>query len=380
MGGSFHIGTIRGIPIRLHVTFLLVLPFLGVSFGRVISEAARAAGVPPERLAGPAWAWGILVAVALFASVLVHELAHSLYAIRKGGRVRDITLLVIGGVSQISEPPRTARQEAMMAFVGPLTSLVLGGLLYGGALLLRGTGSWNLQFAVFHVAVLNVALALFNLLPAFPMDGGRVLRGLLAGRMGLIRATRVAATLGQVFAVGFALLGVASGNLFLLLIAFFVFVGAQAESRSVLVKALVGELRVRDFLTPDASAVSPAASVQEVADRMIRDRRRAFPVVDGDRVVGVATLRAIRSGAEKGSVRNAGEVMWPTEGIGAGEALFRALNAFAESGSTVLPVVDGGRLVGVLHHSDVTRGLELRELELARQPRRGWPRDAEQTG
>src|SRR5690606_23610195 len=136
--------------------------------------------------------------------------------------------------------PRKARQEAMMAFVGPLTSIVLGAVLYGVAILLRGTGSWNLQFAVFHVALLNVALAVFNLLPAFPMDGGRVLRGLLTGRMGLIRATRVAATLGQIFAVLFAFLGVASGNLFLLLIAFFVFVGAQAETRAILVKTLLG--------------------------------------------------------------------------------------------------------------------------------------------
>jgi Zn-dependent protease len=381
LGGSFRIGTIRGIPIRIHFTFLLILPFLAMSFGRVIANAALAAGVPPDRLAGPSWAWGTLVALALFASVLVHELAHSLYALRKGGRVRDITLLVIGGVSQISEPPRGARQEAMMAFVGPLTSLGLGAALFAIAAALRGTASFNLQFAFFHLATLNVALGLFNLLPAFPMDGGRVLRGLLVGRMGLIRATRVAAGLGMAFAALFAFGGVASGNLFLALIGFFVFVGAQAESRSVLVKTLLGELRVRDFVTLDPRAVSPSSSLDEVAERMIRERRRAFPVVDGERVIGVVSLDAVRRGsADDRGRRTAGEAMWPTAGLDAGEELLRALPAFAESRATILPVVEDGRLVGVLAHADVARGLELRELEVSRGRRRRWRRDAEQPG
>src|SRR5512138_1132756 len=219
MSGSIRIGTIRGIPIRIHVTFLVVLPLLAWGFGRVFSEAARLAGIPPSELRGPPILWGLVVALALFASVLVHELAHSLYALRPGGRVRDITLLMIGGVSQISEPPRTGRGEAMMALVGPLTSLVLGGAFYLVWRAIAATSQFDLAFATFHLFYLNVTLGVFNLLPAFPMDGGRVLRGVLADRVGLLRATEIAAMAGKAFAVLFAIAGFFSLNLLLMAVA-----------------------------------------------------------------------------------------------------------------------------------------------------------------
>src|SRR5262249_54452195 len=143
--GGFRIGTIKGIPIRVHYSFLLILPFLAYQFGLLFREAERHADLPDNMVQGNPFLWGLGLALALFLSVLIHELAHSLYALRKGGQVRDITLLMIGGVSSLATPPKTARQEAIMALVGPLTSLALAAIFYGIRLAIAGLGSFDVQ-------------------------------------------------------------------------------------------------------------------------------------------------------------------------------------------------------------------------------------------
>src|SRR5512138_400502 len=369
MSGSIRIGTIRGIPIRIHVTFLVVLPLLAWGFGRVFSEAARLAGIPPSELRGPPILWGLVVALALFVSVLVHELAHSLYALRKGGRVRDITLLMIGGVSQISEPPRTGRQEAIMALVGPLTSLALGVVFAAANRAVRGSGLFDLRFVLFQLAYLNLVLGLFNLLPAFPMDGGRVLRGFLADRMGLPRATRIAAALGKAFAIGFAVLAFVSANLLLMVVAFFVYVGAESESRSVLVKAFLGEIRVRDLVRSRPEPVDAFTSLYDLGERMLRERRLAYPVAEGGRVVGVATLEDVRKvPLEERGRMTVGEVARRVQPLQARDHATEAMRALAEAGLPVLPVVDGAAPAGVLGRQDLARGLQLVELEATQHP------------
>ena len=367
-GGAIRIGSVRGIPIRIHVTFLLILPFLALGFGRVFTEAARVAEVPAEQLQGSPFAWGLAVALALFLSVLVHELAHSLYALRKGGRVRDITLIMIGGVSQISEPPKGGRQEAMMAFVGPLTSLVLGGVFYA-LYRVADTTLFNLRFAVFHLAYLNVVLGLFNLLPAFPMDGGRILRGVLAERWGLLRATRVAARAGKAFAVLFAIAGFVSVNLLLMAVAFFVYVGAEAESRNVLVKAVLGHIRVRDLMGSQPRPVEPSLSVFELGERMLRERRVAFPVVEGGNVLGVVGLEDVQrvAPADREHIR-VSDVVRRVAPVDASDEASKALRAFAEARTPLVPVVENGELLGVLSYTDVARGLQLGELEATQHP------------
>src|SRR5512138_3799845 len=359
MSGSIRIGTIRGIPIRIHVTFLVVLPLLAWGFGRVFSEAARLAGIPPSELRGAPVLWGLVVALALFLSVLVHELAHSLYALRKGGRVRDITLLMIGGVSQISEPPRTGRQEAIMALVGPLTSLALGVVFAAAARAVRGSPFFDLRFV----------LGAFNLLPAFPMDGGRVLRGFLADRMGLPRATRIAAGLGKAFAIAFAVLAFFSANLLLMVVAFFVYVGAESESRGVLVKAFLGEIRVKDLVRSRPEPVDAFTSLYDLGERMLRERRLAYPVAEGGRVVGVATLEDVRKvPLEERGRMTVGEVARRVQPLQARDHATEAMRALAEAGLPVLPVVDGAAPAGVLGRQDLARGLQLVELEATQHP------------
>jgi Zn-dependent protease/CBS domain-containing protein len=371
-GGAIRIGSVRGIPIRVHVTFLIVLPFLALGFGRVYAEAARLAEVPPEQLRGSPFLWGLVVALALFLSVLVHELAHSLYALRKGGRVRDITLLMIGGVSQISEPPKGGRQEAVMALVGPVTSLALGAVFY---LLLRavsGTALFNVKFALFHLFYLNVVLGLFNLLPAFPMDGGRILRGVLSERWGLLRATRVAAAAGRAFAVLFAIVGFLSANILLMVVAFFVYIGAESENRGVLVKALLGHVRVRDLMGARRAPVEASDSVFDVAERMLRERRLAFAVVESGRVVGVVALQDVQRVALGDRTRlRVADVVRRVQPVDANDDASTALRAFAETRAPAIPVVDGAELSGVLSQTDIARGLQLTELEATQRPTSG---------
>ena len=366
-GGAIRIGSIGGIPIRIHVTFLIVLPFLALGMSRALSEAARIANVPPEQLGGPPFLWGLAVALALFLSILVHELAHSLYALRKGGRVRDITLTMIGGVSQVSELPRTGRHEAMMALVGPITSLALGGVFYLLFLAFSVTPQFNLKFAAFYLSYLNVVLGLFNLLPAFPMDGGRILRGVLAERWGDLRATHVAAAAGKAFAVLFAVVGFLWVNVLLMVIAFFVYFGAETESRSVLVKALLGHIRVRDLVVSRPPAVDSSTTVYDLVERMLRERRVAYPVVQGESVLGVVTLDdASRVPLEDRARVRVADVVRRVAPLEAGDDASKALRSLAES--PLVPVVENGALAGVLTQSDVLRALQLRELETTQHP------------
>jgi Zn-dependent protease len=368
-GWTLRVGSVRGIPIRAHATFLLVLPLLAYAFARQFTAAARAADVPPDQLGGSPWLWGLGVALALFLSVLVHELAHSLYALRRGGRVRGITLLLIGGVSEIAELPRTGRDEAVMALVGPVTSLVLGGAFWVLSRAVASAAMFDWRFALFQLTYLNVALGLFNLLPAFPMDGGRILRGLLADRKGLLRATRIASETGKAFAVAFGLLGLAAGNVLLVAIAFFVYLGAEAENRSVLVKALLGHIRVRDLVTAPAEPIAPSVSVFAAGERMLRERKVGLPVAEGARVLGVVGLEDVqRVPPEERAAVPVASVVRPVPPVRADDPASRVLGLLAEARGALVPVVDGGAVVALLSDADVGRALRLSRLEASQHP------------
>jgi Zn-dependent protease/CBS domain-containing protein len=361
---GFKIGSIAGIPIRVHFTFLLVLPLLAFAFARVFREAASFAQVPAEQLRGSPFAWGLGLSLALFVSVLLHELAHSLYALRKGGRVRDITLLMIGGVSQISELPREAKHEAVMALVGPLASIALGLLLYAVQFAIADTSSFQLRFGLFYLGGLNLFLGFFNLLPAFPMDGGRILRSLLRKRFGMLRATRIAATVGKLFAVAFGLWGFVTLNMLLLLIAFFVYAGAESESRSVQVKTLIGRLRVRDLMAPQVFSVPGEISVHEAVERMLREKRLSYAATSEGRVFGLITLENVQKvpPERRGRVR-AREIASSAPTLSPEDEVSTALQIMNDSDVPELAVAHGGRVIGSIGRDDIARGLKLEELE-----------------
>lgn len=219
MAYSFQVAKIRGIPIRAHITLVILLPAMAMSF---------AGGTGASALL-----FGTVMALGLLLSVALHELGHSLVAMAYGCRVRQILLLPIGGMAQMDRIPRLPREEVRVAIAGPLVSLALAGAGFMGFFLLTGLGQWNAGSTALALGALNLMLFLFNLLPSFPMDGGRIFRAWLTPRLGRLEATRIAAKIGRFIAVLFGLWGLFHGNLFLVLIAVFVFHVAGAEYRMV---------------------------------------------------------------------------------------------------------------------------------------------------
>jgi Zn-dependent protease len=382
--GSIQLASFRGIPIRVHFTLLLVLPLLALLFGGAFSRAAQEAGVPPGAMTGAPVLWGLAVAVGLFAAVLIHELAHVLYALHTGGKVRSVTLMMVGGVSELTEAPTRPRDEALMALVGPLTSLGLAVLLYGALLLVQGLGGpnpveySNLQFALFYLALLNLILGLFNLVPAFPLDGGRVLRALLSARMGPVRGTRAAAGVGKVFAALFGVVGLASFNPFLLVIAVFVYMGADGEARQVAMKVVLEGLPVERVMAPRAQGLDPEAPLPECLGALRRTRRLALPVTEAERPLGWVTLEAVQQvSPRERALRTARDVLEPAETLSVGEDAWSAVRRMSEAGVPRLVVVDAeGRMVGTLDGHDLTQGVLLHqqaEAERQRQERERRP-------
>ena len=359
---ALQVGSVSGIPVRVHWSFLVALPFLAVIFGEHFQVVARLAGVDVGELGGQPWMWGLGLTILLFLSVLLHELAHALYARRKGARVVDITLLMIGGVSRIGETKRP-KHEAIMALAGPLTSLVLG----GAALVMFALAprSWlEVRLVLLVTGEINILLGLFNLLPAFPMDGGRILRAVLATRLGAGRATRVAGVVGKVFAAGFVAAGLLGGGFFLVLIGLFVFLGADAEVRQSRMRDLLGNVRVRDLMSRDAPSIPARTTISSAAVRMQAERQLAYTVVEDGRVVGVLTLRDVaKVPDEDRATVEAMEVAHQTPAVAPDDEVWKAFRAMGESDVQVLPVIDHGELVGAIDQAAILRGLELQGLE-----------------
>ncbi|WP_224361240.1 site-2 protease family protein [Hyalangium versicolor] len=371
--GAFQVGSFRGIPIRIHFSLLLVLPLLAFLYGGVFRQAARTAQVPPELVGGVPLLWGLGMAVGLFASVLLHEMAHVLYALRTGGQVRSITLMIVGGVSEVTELPQRSRDEVLMALVGPLTSLGLGGLLLAVAWLLPESGAFNPRFALSYLGGLNLFLGAFNLVPAFPMDGGRILRGLLVGRMGLVRATRVAAWVGKGLALVFFLLALLSLNPFLGLVAFVIFTGAEAESRQVLLRQVLEKLHVEQVMTPRFHGVELSSSGAEALGDLRRARKPALPAIENDRPVGWVLLEDLTQVSEpERSLITVRDRVRPAVEVAPEDNAWQAMRKMVEAQPPLLLVLEQGRLVGTVDAEDLNAAVEL---HLSSEERGGgWPR------
>ncbi|MCG7854249.1 MAG: site-2 protease family protein, partial [Methanoregulaceae archaeon] len=303
MNGSLKIGTIYGIPVLLHWTFLLIIPFfawiigsqiiltadlISNLFGIAIDTTLITAGITPYIL-------GTVVALGLFFGVFIHEMAHCVHAKSKGIKINSITLLIFGGISSMEEQTPDPKVELPMALVGPLTSLAVGiiclGIMYlCDAVIAAAPLAGLFVFSFGYLGLLNVFLFGFNLLPAFPMDGGRVLRAWLARGMPLNKATQIAADVGKVFAVLFGLLGIFLLSPILILIAFFIYIGATQESTAIKYSFLLKDVTVGDIMATDVLTVAPDMTVRSVIDLMYSTKHLGFPVRDQGVVVGMVTL------------------------------------------------------------------------------------------
>jgi Zn-dependent protease/predicted transcriptional regulator len=376
MDGSFRIGRLFGIPILIHYTFILVIPLFAWIIG---SQIALTADMIKEIFQVPVdtslmtegyipYLVGIIVALGLFAGVLVHELAHSLVARYKGIRINSITLMIFGGIASMEEGVPDPKAELPMALIGPITSLVVGlvcsGIVYAVPTVisnpaLAGTG----VFVFGYLGVLNIILCAFNLLPAFPMDGGRVLRAWLATRMPLYRATKIAADIGKGFAIVFGIIGLFS-NPFLILIALFIYIGASSESTAVKYSFLLQNVTVGDMMSSPVTTVSPTQPLREVITMMYSSKHLGFPVVDRDTLIGMITLADVnrtspidREAMQVRDIMTRDPVTLPPSA-----PVIDALKIMSARNFGRIPVVQDGKILGIVTRTDIIKVTELKQI------------------
>ena len=301
---SLRIGSVFGIPIKLGTSFLLVVPLIAYLIGTQIGMTAAllgdllGGGIDAGALttAPLPWVLGLAAALGLFVGVLLHELGHSLVARRYGVHIEAITLWFLGGLAQFDEFPDRWTQELVIAIAGPVVSLGVGALCYGGFVALP-VDQPAIRFVLGYLAVLNVVLAGFNLLPGFPMDGGRVLRALLSRNRSRLEATRIAAAVGKGFAILLAFAGILLFNVFWIAIAFFIYLGATGETRQILLEDTFEGLTVGDIMTPaaDLDTVTPQTPLSDLLERMIQERHTGYPVIEHGDLRGLVTLEDVQS-------------------------------------------------------------------------------------
>lgn len=294
MSTSLKIGSIMGIPIKLHITFLLILPV----FAFVFATNPQPYGFADVGSTAEVYALSLLTTILLFACILLHELGHSYVAKSYGVKIKDITLLLFGGVSSMEEIPRDPSQEFKMAFAGPLVSLVIGfGLLalhITAISFIPAYSGTSIYLMVGILASINIVLALFNLLPAFPMDGGRLLRAWYAKRMSYVKATQYAAYIGKMFAFLMGIIGLFS-NPWLILIAFFVYIGASEEEKQTTVTVSLEKYKVEDLMSKEVVSVPPEMTVEDLSNFMFEKKHLGYPVIKGNSLKGIVTFTDIRN-------------------------------------------------------------------------------------
>ena len=343
MRWSWTIARIRGINIDIHATFLLLLAWIAlVSYGQAHTPGAAIAAV--------------LLTLVIFASVVLHEFGHATVAARFGIKTRSITLLPIGGIAHIERMPERPRQELAIAIAGPIVTIAIVVVLYA-ALRLTGhstTASTSLaapwSFAAQTMWV-NIVLAVFNLLPAFPMDGGRVLRAALAMRMSFAQATELAARIGKVFALLFALAGLfVVGNPFLVVIAAFVWLSAAAEANAAQLKDTVSGVPVAQAMITDIRALEPGQPVSAAIEEVRAGFQHDFPIVHDHTVAGMLTREDLLGALAHGraDVPVADVMHRDFAATTPDESIERAMERLRDCHCRTLPVMRGREVVGLL--------------------------------
>ncbi len=341
MKGSIRLFEIFGISIEIHITFLL-LPLL---FGFM-------AGLK-----------GVVLIIGVFVCVTLHELCHALQAKRFGVRVDSVVLLPIGGVATMKSMPEKPSQEFKIAISGPLLNFILAAFLFYPAYYLLGpeillnpypfTKSWLHTFAQLYW--LNIILGIFNLLPAFPMDGGRVLRAFLAQRMGFQKATKIAVNFGHIFSLLFVFWGIAASNFWLIIIAIFVYIAASQEELQVDIMETLKRFKVKDILPDQYLTVSPETKLSKLLELIFHSHQEDFPVLEGDVIIGFVTRADIISAIHQfGLDKTVGEIMrrdFPS--AGPRDLLSKAHKLMEESNLKAIPIIEEGHLVGIITMEDI---------------------------
>jgi len=377
MDGSFRIGRIFGIPILIHYTFLLVIPLfawiIGSQIALTLDMIRGIFAVPIDATLVTAgyipYILGTVVALGLFAGVLVHEIAHSFVAIRNGIRINSITLMIFGGISSMEEGTPDPKVELPMALVGPLTSLAVGlacsAVVYVIPAVISDPEIAGILIFIFgYLGLLNVILFAFNLIPAFPMDGGRVLRAWLAKRMPLHRATRIAAGVGRGFAILFGIIGLIFFNPFLILIAIFIYVGASMESTAVKYSFLLQNVTVGDMMSSPVTIVPPNLPVSQVITMMYSSKHLGFPVVERDTLIGMVTLADVNrtSSIDREAMQVRDIMTHDPVTLPPTAPVIDALKIMSARNFGRIPVVQDGKILGIVTRTDIIKVTELKQI------------------
>ncbi len=353
MKWQWKLARIAGIDVYIHTTFLLLIGWVAFSYW---TEQGTLQAVLS----------GILFILLLFAFVVMHEYGHALTARKYGIKTRDITLYPIGGVARLERMPEKPIEELWVALAGPAVNVVIAAVLFGYLVFTRtfeplasltvSTGSF-----IERLMVVNLWLVGFNLIPAFPMDGGRVLRALLGLRLEYVQATQIAATVGQGFAFLFGFIGLFS-NPFLIFIALFVWIGAAQEASMVQMKSSISGIPVTRAMMTDFQALSPRDTLARVVGLILAGSQHDFPVIQDDRVVGILDRDTFMSAlSQRGQSTSVVEVMRRevTE-VDSHDMVETALMRLQENGSKTLPVMHNGQLVGLITAENITEYLMIR--------------------
>jgi Zn-dependent protease/predicted transcriptional regulator len=370
MGNSLKIARIWGVDIQVHWSFILILFYGAFLFGRNASSLAAGA------------IYGVVVILLLFVCVVLHEFGHAIMAKYFGVNVPHITLLPIGGVAQLERMPRKPMQEFLIAIAGPAVNFALAAVLLPAALLVVsmsiGTGSmWALVSALMRTAQsmsvggllltlagTNLLLGIFNLLPAFPMDGGRILRALLALRLRYVPATRIAVLIGRGMAILFAIWGISGGGIFLLLVAFFVYVGGRGELEAVQSRYVLKDFSARQAVNKDAHVLYTSEPISRAVDYIMTTYQGDFPVHDlGNNLVGVLTrprlVATLRGQGQDGRIV---DVMIPRARVpvtGGDTTLADVWEQMLEAGSRVIIVQDQDQFLGLITLDDISELIQV---------------------
>jgi Zn-dependent protease/CBS domain-containing protein len=353
MKWQWKLGNFAGIDVYVHATFLLLIGWVGYSHwleNQLWSEVFS----------------GILFIIALFACVVLHEYGHALTARKYGIKTRDITLYPIGGVARLERMPEKPVEELWVALMGPAVNVVIAAALFTYLYLTRSLvplSELTIASGSFleRLMTVNISLVLFNLIPAFPMDGGRVLRAFLAMRMDYVRATQIAATIGQGMALLFGLVGL-FGNASLLFIAFFIWIGASQEAGMTQMKNAISGIPVGRAMLTDYKSLSPRDTLARMSQLILSGSQHDFPVIENERVIGVVTrddfIMALTQHGEGIAISAIMKKNLPE--VDSYEMVENALMRIQESGVPALPVTHAGQLVGIVTAENITEYLMIR--------------------
>ena len=376
MKWSYTVARVSGIDIRIHATFALILALGAFQWGFPKGLEGDSS------LAGAVFGMGLMIL--LFTCVVLHELGHSLVAQRFGLTVREIVLLPIGGVARLEKNPEKPLHELLIAAAGPLVNVAIAVLLFFAGGVAANLGAFEAtsflaperppSFAVLWawLFLANVGLALFNLIPAFPMDGGRVLRAALAMKLGFSRGTQIATGIGQAVAVGLGILGVLAGNLLLVIVALFVFMGAGQERAEEQARTVLTTLRVGDAYNRHALTLAPGDHVSKVVDFIMTSYQPDFAVLQGGRLLGVVTRDDVLKSlvTELNDLYVAGIMRRDVLTVDARQGLDDVRRLMGEKGERIAAVNDGETFLGLVSAEDIGEALVVSSFVQLRDKRR----------